>query len=625
MTDDYVTDGPEAEPAAGAGSAQRAKKKKPARVFVDPDVEDCPVIPLGYEGRDVLFALPGGELRQEPARNIASMMKTDMFVCYAGRQFLANWVDDDGEFKAQAAAIWFNATCRDVGKWDRNRPVRGYGVWPSPKGPMLHAGDALGHHPFGEHDWTPIATALRAGGRGPVWKLCPPAPRPGKAASRAEGEKLRRYMDMWRWHELAKGGLTGADVALGWQGMALLGACAPFRAHILVIGGFGCGKTTLSMLMQAAGSANAGDLLDRFTEAGARGEISGEARALYLDEAEPSADGPGPVEKAMEMLRRMATGDGSKGVQSGINGQTVHQTAIGAAWLGAINAVEPGAAMASRLVEVRLRPLGTAKGGATTDLTKAIDWARSTSSAFLSRAMRDHGRYLSDVSVMREALGETGETPRGADLIAALAAGRRLLLFDEAMTIEDARVELVLWEPLIEHREQTSSSVNPGQACLARIFALNSGQHSHDRHLTIGEMVQEEARCRGTYDRVLKTFGLRIENSPPGAEMPGPWLWVSNNHPTLARALKDTEYRNWRAALDHLVDLGEGFAPRTLDKSPKFGMHQSRALAVPLTPWLEGPVGVGADPREESPFVAPVWNRSSPVSSPEASPRQTHD
>ena len=42
------------------------------------------------------------------------------------------------------------------------------------------------------------------------------------------------------------------------------GRVAPFRAHVMVVGSRGAGKTTLSKLMQAAGSANAGDMLDSF-------------------------------------------------------------------------------------------------------------------------------------------------------------------------------------------------------------------------------------------------------------------------------------------------------------------------------------------------------------------------
>ncbi len=618
------------QPAKG----RKGKAKTPGP-FVDPKVEDCPVIPLGYQGRDVVFALPGGELRYEAAKNIAGMLKSDIFVCVAGHTFLSQWVDDDGEFKAQAASTWFVRACRDAGRWDTNRPIRGYGVWTSTKGPIVHAGDALGRWPFAKDDWTPIAAALRAGGSGPVWRLAPPTPRPGKAATLEDARTLKAHLERWRWHSLGsdgdpEGGLTGIDVVLGWQGMALLGAAAPFRAHILMLGGFGTGKTTLSRLMQAAGSANAGDLLDRFTEAGIRGDVSGEARAVYLDEAEPSEDGPGPVEKALDMLRRMATGDGSKGVQGGMNGQTVSQTAIGAAWLGAILSVGLNDAMTSRIVEVRLRPLDKAKGGADAELDAAIEWAKATSPRFLARAMRDYARYRSDVSMMKTALGEAGQLPRGADLVAALAAGRRLLLNEEPLSLEDARHELTLWAPLIQTREQTSSTVNPGQACLSAIMALHSHQHVRDRFLTLGEMVQEEAASPGTHDKVLKTFGLRIENNPPGHAHPGPWLLVANVHPSLAKALEKTRFKNWRSALEHLGDLGDAYRPRTLGYAPKFGIGiQSRALAIPLTPWLERPVGVGVDRSAPSPFDPPTWHSrmaaASPDSSPSASPGESHD
>lgn len=645
MSDDpYDIEGePQAVDASGGEAKGRRKRKARPTLFVDPPLEDCPVIPLGYIGRDVVFALPGGELRIEPASRIQGMLRTDMFVCLAGQAFLGHWQDPDGDFAAQRCAIWFNRACREAGKWDLSRPQRSYGVWPSETGPVVHCGDAIGRWPFRAADWTPVAEALRSNRRGPVWRLNPPTPRPDRPATRADGERLKRALGRWNWHALSDGGLTGADVALGWQGQAWLGACAPFRPHILVVGGHGTGKTTLSILMQAIGSANAGELQDRFTEAGLRGEVAAEARALYLDEAESSGDGQlGPVERAMEMLRRMSTGEGSKGVQIGQRGEVVSQTAIGSAWLGAINAVDTGAAMASRLVEVRLKPLGPAKGRADQEIEAEIAWAREASPAFLARAMRDYARYRSDVSLLKTAFGEAGLNARGADLPAALAAGRRLILHDEPLTEETVADEVDLWRPLLEAREETSTAVNEGQACLASLFSLNSGQHRHDRHLTLGEMIQEEAEARGTHDKVLKQWGLRVENGYPNTDMPGPWLWVANNHPALARAMKPTRFANWRSALQHLEDLGEVYAPRPhpglgpKKSAPKFGLHQSRALCVPLTPWLEGPIPVGAGLAEDA-FAPSNWDprpappassrraSTSPALSPSPSPDQSHD
>ncbi|WGM45250.1 hypothetical protein KOAAANKH_00111 [Brevundimonas sp. NIBR10] len=616
------------DPPANDDKSRRRKKKKADGVLVDPPIEDCPVVPMGYEGDQMVLALPGGELRFVTAGRVQNLLRTDLFVDPAGQAFANNWIDGEGDFKALSMAIWFNQKCREAGKWNRMRLFRGPGVWATPDGPVLHAGDALGRWPFKEADWTPIAQAMRTRTRGPIYTLAPPTPRPVKAASIADAQKLRDHLDQWNWYELAEGGLTGADVALAWQGSALLGAVPHFRPHILCIGGRGTGKTALSMLMAAVGSANGGELEDRFTEAGMRGEISGEARARYLDEAEPSIGGQGPVEQAMEMLRRMTTGDGSKGVMIGKDGKPVNQTAVGAAWLGAILSVELSDAMDSRMVEVRLKPLGKAKGGADDTLREYREWAEKTSPAFLARAMRDHARYRSDVSLMKDALGRSGADARGADLIAALAAGRRLLLKDEALTEGSVGAELALWTPLIVSREETSTALNVGQGCFSAIMNLVTKQHIRDRFWNVGEMVQEECESRGTHDKVLKTFGILIENNPPGADHPGPWLIVANRHPALKAGLAPTEYKNWRSALQHLGDLGEEFRPRTLPYAPKFGVgQQSRALAIPLTPWLVRPAGVGVTV-EASPFEPPKWHMraaASRDSSPSSYPGESHE
>jgi hypothetical protein len=598
---------------------------EPTEVWIEPELDACPVIPLGFYDRMVVLALPEGELREEPAYRLGSMMKTDLFVGKAGRIFLSLFQNRKGEFQREKAAAWLVERCRRAGRWDDNRAKRGYGVWPSPEGPVVHAGDAIGRWPFKKDDWRSVADALRETRDGPIWLLRPPAPRPGKPASVEVGRELARKMGMWSFALVGDRGLSEADVVLGWQGSALLGGAPAFRPHLSVSGGAGTGKTTLSRLMQAAGSANAGELLDSFTEAGIRNSLSGEARALYLDEAEPSPDGQGPVEKAMEILRRMSTGEGSSGRKGDTGGRTVATTAVGAAYLASIFPISIGDAMSTRMVEVRLRPLGRAKGGADAELKAAIDWAREVSPSLLARAVRDVDRYRSDVALLKTALGETGRLPRTADLIAALAAGRRLLLEDQALTIETAREEVALWSALITGREETSATQNPGQACFSRIMAINSGQHAKDRHLTIGEMVDEEATAPGFHDKVLKTFGLIVENGPPSSERPGPWLLVSTNHPTLARNLAGTQFANWKGVLEHLGDLGEDHAPRHLKTAKRFGMHQSRAIAVPLTPWLGKPVAVGVDRSAPTPFDPPVWDRPGGGASRPASQGESHD
>ena len=132
----------------------------------------------------MVFALPEGELREEPASKIAGMLKTDIFVSVDGQVFLGAWNDSnaEGKFSAQQAAIWFNRQCRAAGKWDAARPRRSYGLWPSADGPVLHLGGELGRDiGSARPEWTSIAQALRDGGPGePIWLLQPPHPRPGR-------------------------------------------------------------------------------------------------------------------------------------------------------------------------------------------------------------------------------------------------------------------------------------------------------------------------------------------------------------------------------------------------------------------------------------------------------------
>lgn len=605
--------------------------KSDTAAWVNPDVKDCPVIPLGFVGRDIVFALPEGEIRQEPAGRIAQMLRTDIYASFEGAAFLGNWRGgEDDKIDLQSAARWLVRQCRARGIWDGSRAQRGYGVWATEAGPVVHVGNAVGAWPFGEGDWRTVTDVLREDASGPIWLLRPPTPRPSAAAKAGEVEAFRKILDKWNFAPVeGSRGMSGADVLIGHLGVLLLGAWSRFRPHVNVSGGRGTGKTTLSMLMQAAASANAGDLLDTFTEAGVRQQLSGEARGLFLDEAEPSTDGtPGPVERAMELLRRMATGEGSAGRQGSIRGGPAATSALGCAYLASIYPLAINDAMASRLVEVRLRPLGAAKGGDDDALRDAIEAARAMSPRLLARAMREAKRFRADVSLLKEALGELRHDPRTADLVAALAAGRRLLLHDQALTLDEACAEARDWAWLSTSREQTSSAQNPGHACLAKLLSINSGQHVRDRFYSIGELVQEEVEARGAHDKVLKSWGLKVENGHGQAERVGPWLIVSNNHPALQRAMTGSN-ANWRGVLEHLADLGPAFAPQPMPGAVRFGLgHQSRALAVPLTPWLDRPVAVGADPQASSPFDPPDWGSDGPASrdsSRSASREESHD
>jgi hypothetical protein len=126
---------------------------------------------------------------------------------------------------------------------------------------------------------------------------------------------------------------------------ALLGAVAPFRGHLLVNAWPGRGSppwwsssTRCSRRWPATSSTASPKPACATTWPAWPGRCCWTRRRRA-----PGTHGPGPVERALELLRRMSTGKGGTRKQGDIGGGTVTQTAVGAVLLAAINPAEAGA------------------------------------------------------------------------------------------------------------------------------------------------------------------------------------------------------------------------------------------------------------------------------------------
>lgn len=594
---------------AGGGEENAAKK---LRGFPLPPVETSPVVPLGYDDKYVIFALPQGEIRREPASRISGMLKTDIYCCQAGQAFLTHWVsdDEDAKFMAQTCAVWFNRQCRDAGKWDSRRVERALGVWPGDPGEVvLHKGDEILRYPAGEPmRRVPIIEALRDR-KGPIYKLFPPAPGPAEPATDQDGHWFRGALDMWRFEALGDEGLTGADVVAGYCMAALLGGVPPFRVHVLIRAMQGSGKTALMTLVHKFLSALTGGLVNSFSDAGWRGDISGMARPVVVDEAESAKgeNGPGPVEQILAYLRLMSTGEGFNRRMGGMDGATVTQTAVGAVIMAAINPPKLDSALASRAAEFWLLPLSGSDLGPDDQLKRYTDEqiksaqkrAGELAPAFLGRALLGADRFIADMAEMKRAIVAGGEEPRTADLVASLAAGRRLLMFDAPLTPREAEDEAAFWRPLLAQREAEEATSNPGADLLGHIMAYETGQHSHsrDRRLTVGDIIAKWANNEDVDEglKTLKGLGLRLYEWPgprdgPYSSQPGPWLLVANSHAGLEKITAKTQWGNWRATLKYLAGLGPDQAPISIRPLSYGPGPKHRGLAVPLAPWLEKPM-----------------------------------
>ncbi len=583
--------------------------------FPNPPLDDCPVVFLGFDGPRVIFAMPEGEIRIELASKIGTMLRTDIFACEAGQSFLTYWRDSDDKFQRDLATIWFNRQCRHAGKWDAGRVMRNLGVWPGGPGvTVLHRGNEVEFRgPDGQVVVKSVTEALKARS-GPLYRLMPAAPEPGRACGPEVGRWLRDHMDAWSFEAVGEDGLTGADVICGWVGLALLGGVAPFRVHVLLHARPGSGKTTFLAFVHGLLSALAGEVMNSFTDAGFRKEISGMARPVVVDEAEgATGDGlPGAVELVLNTLRLMSTGEGASRKQ-----HDVAQTAVGAVLLAAADPPKLDQALATRVAEVRMLRLRTGDdgGGAAdgppprprlsdTDLATAATRARGAAPGLLGRALGLAGRYREDVLAIKAALVDGGASPRNADLIAALAAGRRLILSDLALDEDQAAEEARIWGALLAERAEADGEVNAGQAALAHLLGWDSGLVHGGRRASIGELVEAtlggDPMSAKDHRGDLKEHGLRIDFdlSPDGR--PGPWLLVANQHPGVERIFGRTRWKDHRRALGYLDDAGPDFA--TWAAPPlTFGIgRKSRSIAIPLTPWLEKPFRPRSGDRSEA-------------------------
>lgn len=591
-----MNDGFEVIAQDGLPDAEPDTEHRIGGAFPNPDVKLSPVIPLGFHGGKVSFAMPEGEIRHEPASKVGSMLRADIFACQAGQAFLTHWRDEDGKFQRELASVWFVRQCREAGLWNGKREQRGLGVWPGAGGVVvLHRGlEIWTFPPKGKTVVTSVAETLRDP-KGPLYLLRPTAPAPGKAATAGDGLWLRQHLDNWRFEALGVEGLTGADIVAGWLGGAMLGAVAPFRAHMMVDALAGSGKTTLMHFIAAAMAAHEVEVIDSFTPAGLKNELGGQARPVLIDEAESSPggqDGKGPVEQALTLLRSMSTGMGGTRKQGDIGGGSVTLTAVGAVMMAAISPPRLGSADASRIVEVRLLPLvgGASPGPLTTDsdLEAARLKAQALGPSLLGRALDGARRYRDDAAQIKAALGRAGEAPRTADLIAMLAAGRRLLLFDDPLTPEAADEEARLWRPLMRKREQADVSSNPGADALAFLMDADSGHFVSDRRATIGELIRRQTSHEKEYEHTLRAHGLLVLDFWPGEPgPPRPWLLVANHHPALEKIFGRSAWPDWRRTFEHLDAMGPDYATRVTEPR-RFGVGiKQRTIAIPLAPWLE--------------------------------------
>jgi len=540
----------------------------PERYAGEPEEIDCPLAFLGHhQGRYFLLS-PAGERREASQRDMTAAGLISLVEGETAwlRAVAPEWPRGtkrrEGlapDFSVRDATIEIVRRCRAAGLFDPDTPVRLAGVWrdlrPSAVPALVvHAGDAL----YVDGDWRPAGVILG----GAIYPARHTIARPAAVpAPPAVGEELLEAVRLWSWSRPEE-----PEIWLGWLGQAMLGGAPRWRAHLMVTGARGSGKTWLANLAAAALGAGAHPQRNNFTEAFLRQALTGEARALILDESEP--DAYGRAQAVVEMLRRMSEGEGMRAGRGSADGRPQAFAVTGSAYLSSILHVPLSPQDLSRIAELTLELLagGAAAAADVEQAEAAITAAAEASPALRARAIAGWQRFLDGFGAYRAAAMAGGCDARQADQLATLLAGRDLLIADAAADSDFAAEEVTRFAWLVEQAQVAEDEDGEGWQCLRHLYSHPIDLWSGGERMSVARVVAEALwDPMGAHRRKqIEGVGLKVMAGEDGA----PRLLVAGQrHEGLARIFSGTRWAEgvWVQALRYLPGVAPWPQPVRMD------------------------------------------------------------
>lgn len=569
----------------------------------EPATDSCPVTPIGRApakedggaGRYYFFDADGYMVGLTAQQMAQSPQLVALFGGEGpGTLWLADrWPQRDREgnltgwFSARDAGAWLVAQCKAAGQLRADEPRRGVGVWRGTNGAIVHVGNEVRYYRLEADPRAPYevrAPGFRA--EGALWPAQAAVPPPGRAATAPEAREILLHLEKWNWRTP-----RGADVFFGLWAAGLLGAAIRWRAHGLVVGPPGAGKSSVLELYEAASPLAA--IVNDYTEAGLRQSMTQRAAPLILDEAE--GDAQGKLQAVVKLLRKMSGGEGVRALRGSSDGTPQRFDIAAPALLGGVlpPALEPQDE--TRITRLDLGPR-LANG---MSLPSPADLAeiRERAPSYWSRALAGLPRFEHNFRAFRAAIIAAGAPPRLADQSGTILAGRAMMLRDAAMSDEQIAAEVAAWiaDGFIRTAEDLAGEQGPA-LCLAHLIQSAADLQEHGERPTIGQLVGralgEEADAEHAA-RILLGHGMRLAPYPMSDPNGPRCLWVCHTHPRLRRLFADSRWSEGRWSED-LRNLPDAVVP----KNPVHVGAKVRAVAIPLPLVLEG---IGPLARREAP------------------------
>ncbi len=459
---------------------------------------DCPVIPLGIDGKAAYFVDTSQQLIRVEAKEWGKKLLVQLFARQPNYLYWAwpRWgapkndkfringleADDAHQCLVKAAA--------QRGLFSPDDRVRGRGAWATRDGRLLwHAGNRIYRIDGGR-----LKAAFAGEVDGVFYPQRPVLPAPWQEAVKAEespAHDILRALRGWNWERKVLDPL----LVLGWIGCALLGAALPWRPHLFLTGDARVGKTTLQNLFKAV----LGDALlacADTSQAGVYQQVKLDCLPVSVDELEATGDNRRAV--AIVALSRLAS-SGSMMLRGGADHEGVRFTLKNCFIFSAINMPPMEPAERSRFIVGNLGRLDASKPPP--DLTINAEACGRQILRCLMDGWPQFDRVLKD---WRESLRLGGLDARAQDTYGTVLAVAQMMLGPEAMekaglpVTEQAELGAAVARATSADRAAVSAN---WRLCLERLLGSTIDAWRGGEKPSVGQVLDEwEAGEIGTAD-----------------------------------------------------------------------------------------------------------------------------
>lgn len=489
--------------------------------------DDCPVTPLGRDGKVFFFLTPGGQLVNYEDGKFGQSHIAALFAGSANdwlvREFPA--LSANGlltGFKANYAQMSLFSACEAQGVFDPREKVRGLGCWRGANDELIqHLGDRV---VIGDQSHKPGMI------EGHVYPGRPAVPPPLAGGTEAAREVLSDLMT-WNW---ARGDLD-ARLLLGWIACAMMGAALDWRPMIFITGDAGSGKSSVQERLKKLMGPRLASTVDA-TPAALRQIVNHDAIGVSFDEIEADMNNTQGTD-VMKLARVAASGGttyrGSK------DHNAAEFTLRGCFAFSAITPPSMRAQDMQRMAFLRLGPLKA--GGRMKSYTDAE--MKRMGQQLAGRIGEGWHRWHDTLRAYEDGMERIQHNQRGAKQFGTLLAAADLLLWDEVPEpdVVDGLVRGLERNELYEYENADPTWLK----VLRHILAAQPDVWRNSGSPSVAEVIRTWINAIGEDDkraesRKLARAGLALTRDRKKGHL---WLAVPSTHQQISTMFNATDYR----------------------------------------------------------------------------------